>query len=100
MNQRKQLPVKGQTLEIRKMNHELVKHLFTAILCEGGDTVTAKRPEDVKSSNLISVTLLICLMAQNHSGFLCQGFQVRRTCSTHKILRAVTFLQFNAHGLA
>lgn len=44
------------------MNRELVKYLFTAILCEAGDTVTAKRPEDVKSSNLISVTLPMYLM--------------------------------------
>ena len=54
--------MKGETLKIGKMNHELVKDLFTAILCEAGNMVTAKRPEDVKSSNLISVALLMYLV--------------------------------------
>lgn len=61
---KKQLSVKGQTLEVEIMNRELVKYLFTAILCEEGDTVTAKRPEDVKSSNLISITLPMYLMVE------------------------------------
>ena len=38
-----------------KMSHGLVTHLFTTIsLCDTGDMVTAKRPENVKSSYLIS----------------------------------------------